>query len=256
MIKALLQKRNIPLQQKVLRSLKEGLTLQSSVGYEFVQDRFKPIERLRNVEFNRDWSLPFDAPAATENLITGSLQLQDKQNNYVRYQLTSYNRSDTFSGIRNSIEHEMMVKGWKVSDKFYITNINSNTQNGSYIRPSIDVSRLFPGLKNITIGGGFSAENDKQLNKQYDTLMPESFAFNLWQVYLKSSERKLNRWGITYFTRTDKIPFQKDLITGDKSQNVSLITEFLKNENHQFKLNVTYRKLNVINAGYNKSKKR
>jgi hypothetical protein len=240
--------------QNVLRNLKEGLTLQSSVVYEYVQDRFKPLERLRNVEFNRDWSLPFDAPAATENLITGSLQLNDKQNNYVRYQLSSYNRSDNFNGIRNSIEHQMMVKGWKISDKLYVTNINSLVQKGSYIRPSIDVSRMFPALKNITIGGGFSSENNKQLNKQYDTLSPLSFAFNLWRVYLKSSEKKMNRWGITYFTRTDKIPFQKNLITGDKSQNISLITEFLKNENHQFKLNVTYRKLNVINQGITNQK--
>ena len=37
------------------------------------------------------------------------------------------------------------------------------------------------------------------LNKQYDTLLPLSFAFNLWQVYIKSSLRKLNKWGITYF---------------------------------------------------------
>ncbi len=236
-------------QQKVLRNLQKDLTLQSSVIYEYVQDRFKPIERLRSVEFNRDWSLPFDAPAATENLITGSLQLHDAKNNYVHYELTNYSRSDNYNGVRNSIEHVMLLKGWKVADKFYITNINSNIQKGSYLRPSIDVSRKFTALKDLTIGGGFSAEDDQQRNKQSDTLMAESFAFNLWQVYVKSSEKKLNRWGVTYFTRTNKIPFQKDLITGDRSQNVSLITEFLKNENHQFKLNVTYRKLNVINQG-------
>ncbi|MEO8763585.1 MAG: hypothetical protein ABI416_04825 [Ginsengibacter sp.] len=234
-------------QQKVLRWMKEGLTLQTTAGYEFVEDRFKPLERLRNVEFNRDWSLPFDAPPATEHLITGALQLTDKENNYVKYQLTSYNRSDTFSGIRNSIEHEMTVKGWKITDKFYITNINSHVQTGSFLRPSVEVSRIFPAFKNIKIGGGFSAENDNQLNKQYDTLMPGSFAFNLWQVYVKSAETKLNRWGITYFSRTDKFPIQKSLVTGDKSENVSLITELLKNENHQFKLNLTYRKLNVVN---------
>jgi hypothetical protein len=242
------------MQQNVLRGIKEGLTLQSSVVYEYVQDRFKPIERLRNVEFNRDWSLPYDAPAATENLITGSLQLHDTKNNFVKYQLTSYNRSDNFNGIRNSIEHNMLVKGWKISDKIYITNINSIVQKGSYVRPSIDVSRKFPALKNITIGSGFSSENNKLFNKQYDTLSPLSFAFNLWQIYLKSSEKKMNRWGITYFTRTDKIPFQKELIIGSKSQNISLITEFLKNENHQFKLNVTYRKLNVINKGITNQK--
>ena len=89
------------------------------------------------------------------------------------------------------------------------------------------------------------------MNKQYDTLLPVSFAFNLWQVYVKSSDKKLNRWGVTYFTREDKIPFQKDLITGDRSQNLSLITELLKSENHQFKLNLTYRKLDVVQKGLN-----
>ena len=73
--KGIAAKLEYTMQQNVLRNLKEGLTLQTTVGYEFVEDRFKPLERLRNVEFNRDWSLPFDAPAATENLITGSLQL-------------------------------------------------------------------------------------------------------------------------------------------------------------------------------------
>lgn len=237
------------MQQKILRSAKKDVTLQTGLVYEYVQDRFKPVERLRNVEFNRDWSLPFDAPAATENLITGTAQLNDSKNNYVKYQLTNYNRSDNYNGIRNSVENLMMIKGWKIADKFYVTNITSSTQKGSYVRPSIDVSRKLPWLKNITIGGGFSSENNQQLLKQYDTLSPLSFAFNLWQVYLKSPENKLNRWGITYFTRTDKIPFQKNLVTGNKSQNVSLITEVLKNEKHQFKLNVTYRELNVINQG-------
>ncbi|MEO7121289.1 MAG: hypothetical protein ABIY62_09330, partial [Ginsengibacter sp.] len=237
------------MQQAVLRSLKQGLTLHSDLTYEYVQDRFRPIERLRNVEFNRDWSLPFDAAPAAENLVTGTLQLNDAKNNYVKYQLTNYNRSDSFNGIRNSIEHQMIMNGWKIADKFYITNINSNTQKGSFIRPSIDISKLLPGLKNLTVGGGFSSENNQQLLKQYDTLSPLSFAFDLWQVYLKSNEKKLNRWGVTYFTRDDKIPFQKKLITGDKSQNVSLITEFLKNENRQFKFNITYRELHVVNQG-------
>ena len=85
--------------------------------------------------------------------------------------LTNYNRSDDYNGIRNSIENVMLLKGWKVADKFYITNINSNIQKGTYVRPSVDISRSFPSIKNITIGGSFSSENDKQLNKQYDTLM-------------------------------------------------------------------------------------
>jgi hypothetical protein len=237
------------MQQKVLKNVKAGLILQTSVSYQYVEDKFKPLETLRNVEFNRDWSLPFDAPAATENLINASLQLSDAKNNFVKYQFTNYNRSDNYNGVRNSIENVMELKGWHFSNQFFITNINSSIQKGSYLRPSIDVNKSFSSFKDLKIGGSFSAENNQQLNKQYDTLLPVSFGFNLWQVYMKSSEKKLNRWGVTYFTRENKIPFQKHLITSDKSQNVSLITELLKNENHQFKLNLTYRKLNVIQKG-------
>ncbi|MEP6584021.1 MAG: hypothetical protein ABJA90_07130, partial [Ginsengibacter sp.] len=235
-------------EQEVLRKIKQGLKLQTTVGYEYVQDRFRPIERLRNVEFNRDWSLPFYAPSATEHLITASAQLNDKQNNYLKYQFTNYIRNDDYNGIRNSIEHAMDIKGWKLADRFYITNVNSSLQNGVFIRPSIDISRTFASLKNIKIGGGFSAEHNKQLDKISDTLNAQSFSFDLWQVYIKSAEQKLNRWGITYFTRSDKYPLQKNLITGDRSQNISFITELLKNEHHQFKLNATYRKLDVTNT--------
>jgi len=238
------------MQQKVLKNLKPGFVLQTAVGYQYVQNKFKPLETLRNVEFNRDWSLPFDAPQATENLINASVQLSDSSRNFLKYQFTSYNRSDNYNGVRNSIENVMELKGWHFANQFYITNINSSIQKGSYLRPSIDVNRTFSALRNLKIGASYSSENNQQKNKQYDTLLPVSFAFSLWQVYLKSSEKKLNRWGITYFTRENKIPFQKELITSDKSQNISVITELLKNENHQFKLNLTYRKLNVVNKGF------
>lgn len=238
------------MQKDVFKNIKKGIVLQTQVGYEFVEDKFKPLETLRNVEFNRDWGLPFITTPASENIINASVQLNDGQVNFVKYQFTNYSRSDKYAGIRNSVENAMAIKGWHFANRFYITNINSPLQKGSFIRPSIDLDRTFPGLKNLKIGGGFSSENNQQLNKRYDTLMPVSFAFNLWQVYVKSNETKLNRWGINYFTRKNKIPFQKDLITSDRSQNVSVITELLKNENHQFKFSATYRKLNVVNKGF------
>ena len=245
---------NYVMQQKVLGSLKPGLVLQTNVDYEFVQDKFKPIEVLRNVEFNRDWSLPFNAPAATENLVDASLQLKDLQNNFVKYQFTNYDRSDQYQGFRNSVENMMVIKGWHFNNKFYITNINSPIQNGFYLRPSIDLFKTFSGLKDIKIGGGYSSENNQQLDKVGDTLLPISFSFNTWQVYVKSSEKKKNKWGITYFTREDKIPFQKGLITEDRSQNINFMTELIKNASHQVRLNITYRKLDVINAGVSNQK--
>ena len=235
-------------EMRVLRSIKSGWNLQTRLGYEFVQDKFKPLERLRNVEFNRDWSLPFDVPPATENLLEASFQLIDKSSNRIKYDITSYNRSDNYNGLRHSFVHYMMVKGWKISDQVNFTSINSNTQKGNFLRPTIDVSKQLSKFKNLQLGFNYSAENNKLNNKIFDTLSPISFAFDIWQVYVKSNEAKPDRWGVTYFTRTNKLPFKKELITTDKSNTVSVFTELLKNDRHQFKFNLSYRELNVVNA--------
>jgi len=235
------------MEQKVLGNLKPGLLLKTNLDYEYVQDKFKPLENLRNVEFNRDWSLPFDAPSATENLINASLQINDPKNNYLKYQFTNYNRSDNYNGIRNSIDNMMDIKGWHFTNKFYLTDINSSIQTGSYLRPSIDLYRTFSAIKDIKIGGSYASENNQQISKIADTLLPISFAFNTWQVYIKSSEKKMNKWGLSYSEREDKIPFQKGLISQDKSRNVNLTTEIMNNAHQQFRLNVTYRKLDVAN---------
>jgi hypothetical protein len=248
--KGVAAKVNYAMQQKVFGNIKPGIVLQTNIGYEYVEDKFKPIETLRNVEFNRDWSLPFDAPAATEKLIDASLQISDQQKNLLKYQFTNYNRSDNYNGVRNSVENVMDIHGWHFNNKFYITNINSVIQSGSYVRPSVDFYKSFSGLKDLKIGAGYSSENNQQLERKSDTLMPISFAFNTWQVYLKSSEKKMNKWAITYSERENKIPFQRSLIKQDKSQNVNVMTELMNNEHQQFRLNVTYRKLNVINKGY------
>jgi hypothetical protein len=238
----------------VFKNIKSGINFQANIGYEYVEDKFKPLETLRNVEFNRDWSLPFDAPPATENLINASLQINDLKNNYLKYGFTNYNRSDNFNGVRNSLENIMDIKGWHFNNKFYITNINSSIQTGSYVRPSFDVYRSFAGLNDVKIGASYSSENNQQVAKIADTLLPISFAFNTWQVYVKSSEKKPDKWGITYSTRENKIPFQKDLISQDRSQNINLMTELMSNEHRQFRLNVTYRQLDVTNKNFSNEK--
>lgn len=239
---------------KVLQSIKEGLNLQMSADYEFVQQKFKPLERLRNVEFNRDWSLPFNALPANEHLVKAALQLSDGNDNRLRYAITTYNRSDNYQGARQSMSGNVNISGWRLNSEFNLTNFNYKGEKGSFVRPSVNISKQLAGFKNILLGGSYLAEHNKIQNKIYDTLTPLSFAFDLWQVYVKSSEAKLNKWGITYFTRINKYPVKNDLFTADKSDNYSFFTELMKNENHQFKFNLIYRRLQIKNASLTQQK--
>ncbi len=230
------------------RLFRKPLLLQARLGYEYVQNRFKPLERLRNVEFLRDWSLPYQTLGADEHLTNASLKVGDTKGNYLIYELYSYNRSDNYNGLRQSLTNYSQVKGWKLTSRISITTINNKLQQGIFIRPTIDISKELTSLRKMQIGFNYTSEQNRLRNKLTDTLTPISFAFNTLQVYLRSDPSKLNKWGISYYTRTDRLPQKSRLLLSDRSDNYNLFTELMKSEKHQLRLNVTYRRLEVLNT--------
>lgn len=239
---------------KAVQIFKRRLLLQTNIGYEYVQNGFKPLERLRNVEFNRDWSLPFIAGAADERIANAGFKLADKEGNRVKYELINYNRSDSFNGFRHTLEQYSAAKGWRLSNSISLTNISSAQQQGMYLRPTIDVSKQLNKFKNIKLGANYTGEHNKLRNKIFDTLSAFSFAFNVWQAYIKSDEAKLNKWGASYFTRNDLYPYANQLQRADRSDNINFFTELLSNEKHQFRFNGTYRKLHILNPAISRQR--
>lgn len=233
---------------------KKPMLLQTNIGYEFVQSRFRPLERLRNVEYLRDWSLPYEIIRADEHLANASVKVADNKGNYFGYEIISYNRSDNYNGLRHQLDNYTVTNGWKFTNKISLTSTNNVKEEGIYLRPTIDISKEFLKIKKMQAGFNYSGEFNKQRNRLTDTLTAFSFAFNSWQVYLKSNPQQLNKWGISYFTRNDLLPVLTNLKLADRSDNYNFFTELMKHENRQLKLNVTYRKLHIINSAISRQR--
>ena len=239
---------------KKIRLFGKPYLLQSVAGYEYVAKRFKPLERLRNIEFLRDWSLPYDVAAADENISNASLKIADNKGNRLRYEITNYNRSDHYNGFKHLIEQYTAIKDWKLTTSVSLVHFSSDNQKGNYLRPTIDLKKEFKKLKLLQAGLKYTGEFDKLFDKKTDTLTPASFAFNIYEFYIKSNEAKLNKWAISYYTRKDLLPSLATLKPVDKSDNYNFSTELLKNERQQLKLNITYRRLRLIDAALSKQK--
>jgi hypothetical protein len=229
---------------KPLNSSK-GLELNSDLYYEYIGETFKPIERLRSVEFNRDWGLPYDATPATENLFSAGLQLKDKTGHSARYSFSGYMRSNNYNAFRNSIIHVGEVNGWRMNNQFIYTSIDQSFQKGFFLRPIVDISRSFKKLGNYRLGLQYVLEHNELAYKQFDSLNLQSFAFTTWKAYITSPDGP-NKWGFNFFTREDKLPSKSELIRTDRSLNYNLFTELMKSEHHQFRFNATYRDLEVF----------
>ena len=223
------------------------LRLITGLDYEYVQNKFKPLERLRQVEFSRDWGLPLFLNAATENILKASTELRNK-NNSVTYQFMNYHRSDHYNGFQNTLLHFMNLKGWQFNDQFIITNFKTISATGAFLRPVIDLSKELNKWLGLRLGFRYALEKNQTKDAGTDTLTFNSFSFDTYSVYLRSNQKIKNKYGVTFFTRSDKYPLGKELIRGDRSYNINLQTELVSNPHHQFILNTTFRKLQVLNA--------
>ena len=232
----------------------KGVQLITGLDYEYVQNKFRPLERLRSVEFTRDWGLPLVTQPATENIIRGSAGIKSKKNNAVTYQVTNYHRSDNYNGIQNAFFQNTDWGGWRFNNQFIITNFNTSNDKGSFLRPTFDLSKQLKKINNWRLGLRYELQKNNVQYKSTDTLTPFAFSFDSYSAYLKSDEAKKNRYGITFFTRSDKYPVSKSLIRGDRSLNLNLQTELLANPKRQFYLNTTFRKLKVYNAAVSRQK--
>jgi len=239
--------------ERILKTAKK-LQLNGSLDYEYVQRKFKPLERLRMVEFSRDWGLPIFVEAADENIIKATATIRDKYNHSLSYQFTNYHRSDHYNGFQNALFHIVDWKGWQLNNQFMITNFSALNDKGAFLRPVIDLSKQLKSLNNWRLGVRYVLEQNTARHNDTDTLIPVSFSFDSYSVYLKSDEKKQNKYGVTFFTRSDKYPVGKNFTRGDRSLNLNLQAELLANPKRQFYLNTTFRKLKVYNTTVSKQK--
>ena len=235
-----------------LKGSKRGIKLATDLGYEYVDARFKPLERLRNIEFTRDWGLPLLLTAPEhENIVTAGLQVSDKKGNSLRYQFTEYNRGTSFTGLRHNFTHIQTIKGWMLNNQVTLSNIDAINDKGYFWRPTFNLSRQFAKLNNYTIGGAYAVEHNAIRNKNTDSMALQSFSFSNATAFLKSDQAKPNHWGITWFTRTNSYPQGTSLVKADRSQNVTLNGELLKDSRHQIRFTSTYRKLKILESTLN-----
>lgn len=223
------------------------LQLKTVAGYEVTDKNFHPVERLRTVEFYRDWGLPFQPDIATEHLPFADIELSDTAGNNLKYESSAYLRSDGYKGLRQFLTNDQKIKGWQMRNVFNLTNFNSLHNKGFFLRPAIDISKVFSKLSNYVLGSSYALEHNEIHDRLSDSVSPSSFAFTTISAYIRSNQAKDNRWALTYFTRSDALPYLKKLEQADRSHNINLNAELLANSHHQLRLNVTYRQLQITN---------
>ncbi len=237
-------KRNLQLAGK-------NLAWQSMAGYEFVGKDFTPLERLRAVEFLRDWGLPFDALAANEKIVRVQTGLTDTKGNLLSYGFDSYLRGEAYNGMRHRLNFNQQWLGWQWRSVFQVTNFNDGARSGRFLRPGAGIDKTLKNLADISVGAQYQLEHNSIVDDRSGIIAPGSFSFHDWRAYIKGKEGSKNRWSFDWFSRSNRAAIGTEWVPQDVQNTFSVNTELAKSKVHFFRLQASYRNLKVKTQGIN-----
>lgn len=233
--------------EETVQKSRDPLVLRVTGGYEKVNERFRALERLRPVEFTRDWGLPIFIAQEQEQITDGSIELRKNEKHKLSISTQHYRRGLLFEGWRQTADHTFSEKDWNWTGKLQYSSTDSGFNKGFFLRPFAELKKKFSKWNNSEAGVNYSLEHSEIRNRNTNLVNPFSFSFDIWNAFIRSGEQN-TKWKLEFYTRRDRLPVAKQLLQTDRSYNYSASVELLGNEHHQLRMNATYRQLVVYNS--------
>ncbi len=226
----------IPLDDSAKWAIKTG------VDFENVNENFRPIERFRTVEFDRDWNLR-DLDANTNQYISAArLGFIRKDIADVEYTFRSFLNETIFEAYQNAVAAKIAHKGFNFDLNGSHIFSNGTEVDNRFGRFQLGMQQKF---KWFVVGATDIFEDNQFFTAGTDSLTQLSYRWNDSKVYIKSPDAWKNGFSIFYQRRDDWLPADSILKYSSVGESAGLTGELTKNPNHIFKATVTYRRLVV-----------
>ena len=170
--------------------------LKSNIGYQFIHQNFKTIQRFQSVEFQRDWNLV--NPTGNLRQISTSLELKKNENYLISY---SFNQLKFSNFIGNKQE---MSSNFKFKNTHFYVNgsfldSNSALEKNNFTRVNAKIIHSFTGN---WLGAVVGIESNKRINKINQKLFNTSHKFKEYESFygVGDSTKVFAKLGINYRT--------------------------------------------------------
>ena len=227
------------------RKLKKDSTLflDTEAAYEFKQKNFLPLERYRQIEFQRNWNVS-DILPTQEHLGFGGLKLRTIKNTYLAYRLSFYNQDSLYNGLEHKIEAANKQKGWNNTVVLKWLNSKSLDRKTDFIRPKINVSKSIKALNYWKIGVSLFNEINSIRTLNTDSLSANSFWWQDYTVFVESSDSIKSKYKFSYNLRNEHLAKEKSFDAAYlKAHTFAFNGSFIEKRNHKLSWVLNYRNL-------------
>lgn len=147
--------------------------------YQFIQKDFRTIERLFNIEFNRDWNLT--TFSGNQSLLVNGLDFTLLEKGKISYQYENLSFTESFSGNRHSVNGFFKLKNWTISQNGSYLKSNGTIASSTFAR---NQSQIRFNFKKNWIGSVFNLEDNQEKIKLTNQLSALSQRFSEYGAFV------------------------------------------------------------------------
>ncbi|MCB0754273.1 MAG: hypothetical protein KDB98_01680 [Flavobacteriales bacterium] len=216
--------------------------INTGVEFEHIDKNFRPIERFRTVEFERDWNLQNQNTFTDQYISSASLGFTRKEIADVKYTFRSFLNQTQFEAYQNALEAKVKYKGFRFDANGSHIFSNGKDVNNRFGRFQAGIQQSF---KWFVVGGLNIFEDNRFFDAQSDSLTSLSYNWNDAKVYIKSPDEWKNKFSVFYQRRDDWLPGDNRLKYSSVGESAGVTGELAKNPNSVFRATTTFRRLVV-----------
>lgn len=217
----------------------------AGASYEFNSESFSFIDRVRYIEFDRDWS--YDPSQFTENytenIFNANASLRSDQLNGIDVRWVGRKRGEAVDGNQLYFDVDKDIGPFRLKfDAFYMNNDQLIT-NSEWARYSVDASFnskwLIPGYR-------YRVDRNEVRNNADNAVISTAMNFAEHSFYLKNADSLKTQYGVEVQLREDRLPMNGELVNNNQSETYNFFFNTIFNPTNRLSVLLTYRDLQTV----------
>ncbi|MEJ2003845.1 MAG: hypothetical protein P8X57_02525 [Cyclobacteriaceae bacterium] len=221
----------------------KGYTWNAFSDIEFDQEDFRPVDRFRTIEFNRDWNYDAlnDSVNAAERIVNAGFGIEKNARQYARYSLAYRNRTNRVDGFQHNAE---LAQSWKTlrlqSSVFHMSN-DVEAFSARWTRINADLSREG---KKLVPGYVFALDRNVKSFAERDT---SAMSFISHEFYVHQGRESKWQYDLRFNYREDDRP-DNGVIQAYSSSRTSRLMLGRDYDKHHIQGIFTYRMQDLVKS--------
>ena len=213
-------------------------TLDAFANAQFIQKDFRTIERLFNIEFDRDWNL--QNPLGNQSLVVSGLDFVLPQKAFAKYQVEQLDFSENFSGTRHVLDGFVRFGGLTVKNQGSIMKSDGELSSSKFIRNQTQTRYHFG--KNRA-GATFRMENVSEKLKNTHEFTAQSQRFHEWGVFVGRGDSTKVYVELGYLHRVNDSLQNGNIERVNRSHSYYIKSKLIQTEKSDLSVFINYRNL-------------